>query len=75
MAKRIKARPGVFRIRITKKRSSALANEFQGTFTCREDVYKGYWKDDKLHGKGTCHYASGDVYVGNFENGLPRTYR
>ena len=29
----------------------------------------GYWKNGKLHGKGTQIYSNGDVYEGNFKDG------
>ena len=44
---------------------------FQGTLTCRDDSYKGYWQDDKMHGKGTFTSSTGQVYTGSFKNGVP----
>ena len=31
----------------------------------------GYWKADRQHGRGKLVKKNGDVYEGNFKNGLP----
>ena len=35
-------------------------------------AYHGYWKDDKMDGRGVLKYASGAKYTGNFSMGKPR---
>jgi hypothetical protein len=31
------------------------------------DVYIGKFKQNKIHGKGTCYYENGDKYIGFWE--------
>jgi hypothetical protein len=40
-----------------------------GEATGRFDSYKGYWKDNDFHGKGTLSNDKGIEYEGDFENG------
>lgn len=35
-----------------------------------EGTYRGFFKDNKMHGKGEFIFANGDVFTGNFENNL-----
>ena len=42
--------------------------------TPTDDCYEGDMKNGKRHGKGTCHYADGDTYVGNWIDNLPSGY-
>lgn len=30
------------------------------------EVYRGEWRDDRRHGRGTCTYADGSVFVGHW---------
>ena len=32
------------------------------------DRYVGEWKDNKMHGQGTCTYASGGKYIGKWKD-------
>ena len=53
----------------------------EGTLWLRADasscawnrVYKGAWRSDKRHGRGTNYYCNGDIYDGYFENGVRST--
>jgi hypothetical protein len=36
--------------------------------SCTGDVYEGWFRDDKRHGKGTMTYANNNVYEGHWEN-------
>ena len=47
----------------------------QGIFTLGNTEYIGRWKEDKQHGKGRMTYATGDVYIGQWANGLPSMYK
>ena len=29
-------------------------------------MYEGNWDNDKVHGEGTCTYANGNRYTGNY---------
>jgi hypothetical protein len=34
-------------------------------------VYKGYWRDGKMEGKGELILNDGEIYMGEFKNGYP----
>ena len=41
--------------------------EINTTFS-NGDRYVGEWKDNKMHGQGTCTYASGGKYIGEWKD-------
>lgn len=42
--------------------------DYQGEYRGKDFKYVGQYKDDKMNGKGTLFWNSGDVYEGEFEN-------
>ena len=38
------------------------------TYSC-DDIYEGYWADDKLHGPGLYIWRDGGRFEGTFEEG------
>eukprot|EP01124_Arcella_intermedia_P017267 TRINITY_DN24046_c0_g1_i1.p1 TRINITY_DN24046_c0_g1~~TRINITY_DN24046_c0_g1_i1.p1 ORF type:complete len:1044 (-),score=206.88 TRINITY_DN24046_c0_g1_i1:52-3183(-) len=48
---------------------SKCLREGKGTFSSSGGHYVGYWKNDKMEGKGKLAYMTGDVYIGNWYNG------
>ena len=42
--------------------------KWDGTYVyINGDVYKGNWKNGKMHGNGIFEYANGNKYEGNYE--------
>jgi len=50
--------------------SPALTHTHTHTHTLAHTHWHSGWKEDKMHGKGTYKFATGDVYEGGFVDGM-----
>lgn len=47
---------------------------FQGRFLFKAGAYSGSWKNNEYFGEGKLHYITGEVYTGQFLDGLQRMF-
>jgi hypothetical protein len=43
----------------------------EGALEVRGCIYRGSFVDNQKSGFGTMQFVTGDIYVGDFQNGLP----